>query len=254
LAPTSIPEVKKKKKPAKVMKDPAAPRRPMTPFLVFAKEERRKVLGEMGNIAMGEVSKEIGKRWGVLAKNEKERYEAAYLEDKARYGEEMKSYQPSQQFLDMRARQESMNKMKGGDGDRTDGESMVNYFTFLMSNWSRISAETPGLGGKEVQEMAWVQWSRGQTVGGGMKKPKKEKRMVDPAAPKKPPTAFFLFQKKMRSGGLAMSGKTLGDMWNKMDEEGKNVYKKDEVEMRKVYLGKMAEYKKGKEEGEKENI
>ena len=78
--------------------------------------------------------------------------------------------------------------------------------------------------------------------------------MVDPAAPKKPPTAFFLFQKKMRCGGSAMSGKTLGEMWNKMNEEEKSEYKAEEKEMKKVYLGKMAEYKEGKKEGGKEDI
>ena len=79
---------------------------------------------------------------------------------------------------------------------------------------------------------------------------KKIKKAVDPAAPKKPLAAFFLFQKKMRKGGLVITGKAMADMWNNMDMEGKQVYKEEEGELKKVYMEEINELKKNKEGGD----
>ena len=56
------------------------------------------------------------------------------------------------------------------------------------------------------------------------------------AAPKKPLAAFFLFQKKMKIGGLAMNGKALPEMWNNMKEEGEKMYKEEEADEKKKYI------------------
>ena len=117
----------------------------------------------------------------------------------------------------------------------------------ILSSWRKVSAENPNLGSKEVQEMIWLQWSRGEV---GSKKMKKIKKVVDPAAPKKPLTAFFLFQKKMRKGGLVITGKAMADMWNNMNMEGKEVYKKEEEELRIQHLEEVKEFMKNKEVGD----
>jgi len=227
----------KPKKQLKKLKDPEAPRRPLSPYMLFVRDERAKVVAEMGSmVAIGEVGKEMGKRWGLMGQLEKSKYVEAYNEDKARYEEEMKTYQPSKQFLDMKVKHDMA--MQGGDKSET---TMEKYFSFLESNWRKISSENPGLCAKEVQEIAWTQWSLGKMVEG--EKPKKVKKIVDPEAPKKPLTAFFLFQKKMRKGGLATNAKGLAEMWKNMEEEGKRTYKEEEVELRKRYLEEVVQYK-----------
>ena len=50
----------------KKQKDPLAPKKPIGPYLEFAKEERVKVLAELGSMTIGEVGKELGKRWKNL--------------------------------------------------------------------------------------------------------------------------------------------------------------------------------------------
>ena len=65
---------KPKKNSRKVLKDPEAPKRPLVPYLMFAREERRKVLAEMGNMVVGEVGKEMGRRWGLMDQQAKEKY------------------------------------------------------------------------------------------------------------------------------------------------------------------------------------
>ena len=49
---------KVRKTAPKALKDPAAPKRPLSPNLVFAGEERKRVVAEMGNMAVGDVGKE----------------------------------------------------------------------------------------------------------------------------------------------------------------------------------------------------
>merc|ERR1719228_2693168 len=149
----------------------------------------------------------------------------------------MRNYQPSQQFLDMKTKHDMLKK-------DTDG-GLEKYFTFLSSEWRRIKEDNPEFGVKEVQESAWMEWTKGKEV----LREKKVKKVVDPAAPKKPLTAFFLFQKKMRKGGLAMKSTALADMWKEMDDENKKLYKQEEMEMKKKYVEEVMKYKKGKEEG-----
>ena len=49
----------KRKMTKKMLKDPAAPKRPMSSFFLFGKEERPRVMAELGNISVGEVGKEL---------------------------------------------------------------------------------------------------------------------------------------------------------------------------------------------------
>ena len=227
------------KKQFKKLKDPEAPRRPLSPFMLFVREERAKVVMDMGNSkAIGDVGKELGRRWGLIDQEGKKKYEEAFREDKARYEEEMKTYQPSNEFLERKAKHDMV--LKGGN--KESDTDMEKYFFFLQSNWRKISSENPGLNSKEVQEIAWTQWSQGYKILGV--KSKKVKRSVDPEAPRKPLTAFFLFQKKMRKGGLASNVKGLAEMWKNMEEGGRKSYKEEEMELKKKYLEEMLLYKK----------
>ena len=120
------PEAAKPKKKLKKLKDPEAPMRPLSPYMLFVKEERPKVVAEMGStVAIGEVGKEMGRRWGLMDQEEKKKFEDAYKEDKARYDEEMKTYQPSQQFLDKKVKHDDMKAEV----------AMGKYFAYLQSTW-----------------------------------------------------------------------------------------------------------------------
>ena len=63
------------------------------------------------------------------------------MEAKVRYEEDMKNYQPSQQFLEKKAEQAS--------------EGMTEYFSFLKKNWTTVVVEHKVMEEKEVQEMVW---------------------------------------------------------------------------------------------------
>ena len=124
------------KKTVKALKDPSAPKRPMSSFLLFSSEERPKLMAELGNIPNGEVGKELGRRWAVLDKNSKGRYETAYLEVKNRYEHEKENYQPSKEFLEKKAELGRKENKVGGS------ENMAEYFSFLEDNWRKVGEET----------------------------------------------------------------------------------------------------------------
>ena len=199
------PKTMKPKKQLKKLKDPEAPRRPLSPYMLFVTEERTKVVADMGSmVAIGEVGKEMGRRWGLMDQQEKLKYEDAYKKDKARYEEEMKTYQPSQQFLDRKVRHDDMKAEI----------AMGTYFAYLQSNWRKIVSENPGLSAKEVQEITWTQWSKDKMVGGGVKL---KVKIVGPDAPMK------LFTEEVEEEGLAANAKGLAEMWKNMEEEGKRL-------------------------------
>ena len=88
--PQSAPSAQLKKR-----KDPKSPKLPLTSYMEFAKVERQKVLADLGSIPLGEVGKELGRRWRELCKEEKETFEIKSKENRANYVKEKKRFAES---------------------------------------------------------------------------------------------------------------------------------------------------------------
>jgi len=209
-------EMKKAPK-MKFIKDPSAPKRPQTSFLLFSGEERPKVKEELGNISVGEVAKELGRRWAEMDKTQKEKYEVASAEAKAKYLVDKENYQPSQLFLEKKAEQVKKQEKKVVGGE------MGKYFNFVEKNWMKVAEENKEMKANEVQEMIWKTWNKDNMVDAA-----KQKKVRDPAEPKKPLSAFSLFQKHMKMElvkkgvTLTSSSKEFKDMmserWSSLEE------------------------------------
>ena len=76
----------------KARKDPLAPKHPLSSYLEFAVSERPQVLADLGSLSIGEVGKELGRRWKNLAADEKEKYEDKSKENRERFCKEMEEY------------------------------------------------------------------------------------------------------------------------------------------------------------------
>jgi hypothetical protein len=63
----------------KPMKDPNAPKKPLSAYFLFSQEERLKVKEENPDFSITEVAKELGKRWANLDPNLKQNYEQRYV-------------------------------------------------------------------------------------------------------------------------------------------------------------------------------
>ncbi|XP_064482042.1 high mobility group protein B1-like [Ornithodoros turicata] len=81
-----------KGKKRKRTKDPNAPKRPLSAFFWFCNDERPKVREENPDNSVGEVAKELGRRWNDVSDDTKSKYEALAAKDKARYEKELKAY------------------------------------------------------------------------------------------------------------------------------------------------------------------
>ena len=77
----------------KVVKDPNAPKKAISAYLYFNAENRDKVKKKNPDIKPKDIMKELGKMWKALSEKEKVKYNKMADEDKARYDNEMKTYQ-----------------------------------------------------------------------------------------------------------------------------------------------------------------
>jgi hypothetical protein len=73
----------------------------------------------------------------MLDQQSKERYETVYQKDKDRYRVEMKNYQPSQQFLELKA------KRLKEQADKMTVTGVDKYFPAIPSSWGKDSEENP---------------------------------------------------------------------------------------------------------------
>jgi len=80
----------KRGKKGKATKDPNAPKRSLSAFFCFCNEERAKVKAKYPSYTVGDVAKELGKRWEVCPN--KPKFEEIAAKDKQRYEREMAAY------------------------------------------------------------------------------------------------------------------------------------------------------------------
>ncbi|XP_052796676.1 high mobility group protein B2-like [Mya arenaria] len=71
-------------------KDPNAPKRALSAFFLFCAEERPKVRAVSPELSVGDVAKELGKRWEGVT--DRSKFDKLALVEKARYEKEMAIY------------------------------------------------------------------------------------------------------------------------------------------------------------------
>lgn len=88
----SPPEGTKSGKRKRGKKDPNAPKRALSAFFWFCNDERPKVRAIGPNLPVGDVAKELGKRWALVEPDAKKRYEQLAAKDKERYQQAIQIY------------------------------------------------------------------------------------------------------------------------------------------------------------------
>jgi len=76
----------------KQTKDPNAPKRSLSAFFWFCNDERGHVKEQHPEYTLGDIAKELGKRWGEVDEATKANYAAMAEKDKARYERDMNAY------------------------------------------------------------------------------------------------------------------------------------------------------------------
>lgn len=174
-------EAKKKKKVTK-LKDPLAPKKPKSAFMLFSDDMRPTIKEELGNLPVPEMGKELGRRWSEVQEDVKAKYIEVNAALKVEYEKELANYTPSKDFLELKKVHE-----------KTMNVGVQDYFNFVDQNWQKIRG---GTSGKEIQDQLWEMWSMSSSK--KVKGTIKTKKVKDPNTPKRPPSAYLMFLAKMR--------------------------------------------------------
>lgn len=78
-------------------KDPNAPKRAISGYACFVREERPKLTAEQPGLAFGDGGKILGQRWKELSEEQKAPYMRMAEEDKLRHAKEMEAYASANQ-------------------------------------------------------------------------------------------------------------------------------------------------------------
>jgi len=251
------------KKLSKKLKDSQAPKRPITSFIAFSISERPKIVADLGPTrSLAEIGKELGRRWAELDFESKAEYERASKASKEKFEEEMKNYRPSEEFLRKKAELEA----KSGEVTSVSLYSPSKYFTFIFNTWREIHLSQPNLSAKDIQDQVWQRWisagnvqetETGDKSGPESKRRFKPKSKKDPMAPKKPMSAYFLYNESMRTELVSnmpeLSHKEvmaeLGRRWTALDDAGRAPFIELAQQRKAEYLVALEKYKHGQQDG-----
>jgi len=73
-------------------KDPNAPKRPKTGFLIFCDEFRGQIKDTQPGLQMCDIMKELGKLWKSYSEEQKEVYNLQYREARSEYDDQLEEY------------------------------------------------------------------------------------------------------------------------------------------------------------------
>jgi len=134
------PQAKLNQKP---MKDPNAPKKPLSAYFLFSQEERLKVKDENPDYSITEVAKELGRRWASLGPAVKQQYEQRYQDARKVYDQEMSHYKPQKKKKDPNAPKQPLSA----------------YFIFSTEERLKVKDENPNYSICEVAKELGRRWA-----------------------------------------------------------------------------------------------
>ena len=137
---TNATVVKPNQKP---MKDPNAPKKPLSAYFLFSQEERLKVKNENPDFSITEVAKELGRRWATLEPSLKSSYENRYQDARKIYDSEMSHFKPQKKKKDPNAPKQPLSA----------------YFIFSTEERLRVKDENPSYSICEVAKELGRRWA-----------------------------------------------------------------------------------------------
>ncbi|KAK2142646.1 hypothetical protein LSH36_930g00157, partial [Paralvinella palmiformis] len=197
-------------------RDPNAPKRSLSAFFFFNKEERDKIKESSPKLSLGEMAKELGRRWQKCMN--KDKFEALAKSDKRATKMGIKDGKPrgrmtSYAFFIQSSREEQRK--------RNPNEKVVftEFSKLCAEKWKGMDSEDK----KRYNDMAAKDKVRHEEEMSNFTPEKGEKRKRDPNAPKRSLSAFFFFNKEERDKikesspqlSLGEMAKELGRRWQK---------------------------------------
>jgi hypothetical protein len=120
-------------------KDPNAPKKWKTGYILFCVDQRDKLKKENEGLSATEVTSRLGALWKNLSDKEKSKYEESSKKDKNRYENEMQSYNP--QVEGTTSKKRAPNGSKG---------AMSSYMHYCQDNREMVKSKNSQMNGKQV--------------------------------------------------------------------------------------------------------
>jgi len=134
------PAVKPNSKP---VKDPNAPKKPLSAYFLFSQDERLKVKAEYTDYSITDVAKELGRRWATIDPGLKQQYEQRYQAARKVFDQEMSAYKPQKKKKDPNAPKQPLSA----------------YFIFSTEERLKVKAENQNYSICEVAKELGRRWA-----------------------------------------------------------------------------------------------
>lgn len=135
----------------KKKKDPNAPKRWRTSYILFCGDHREKVKKENPDLNNLEITSKLGELWKGVSDKEKKKYEDLAAKDKARYNKDMESYTPPS---DAEVEEKPKKSKKDREGPK---HTTTSYMFFCKDVREQVEKET-GKKGKEAMAELGRRW------------------------------------------------------------------------------------------------
>jgi len=137
---TNSSNIKPNQKP---MKDPNAPKKPLSAYFLFSQDERLKVKAEFADYSITDVAKELGRRWATIDPVLKQQYEQRYQSARKVFDQEMSAYKPHKKKKDPNAPKQPLSA----------------YFIFSTEERLKVKNENPNFSICEVAKELGRRWA-----------------------------------------------------------------------------------------------
>jgi hypothetical protein len=124
-------------------KDPNAPVRPRTSYILFCSEQRPVLKEANPTLSATEITSELGRQWKALAPANRVKYDKSAAEDKERYNAEMKNYIPPEGIVVSK-------RAKKPKDPNAPKRALSAYMFFCNDRRAQVKEENPSMNGPQV--------------------------------------------------------------------------------------------------------
>jgi hypothetical protein len=238
-------DMKDNKVKSKRRKDPNAPKKNLSSYLLYQNHLRQTSLAKKNPISFGDIAKHASKSFKKLSSEERSYWDQKALDDKNRYDKEMKEYKPPLGFDQKGFTVESVDSIKSND-DSQDRKT----------NSTEAAGKACAADIKSVEPNAKPDVGTDRVKVLPKKKKRKKKLPRDEDLPKRSAGAYVFFTNEFRpiiwkenpDLKFVDIGRILGEKWRALTPKEKEPYEAKATVDKARYQKEMQAYKKRKGE------
>lgn len=158
----------KKDRPKRAKKDPSAPKRPRSAYILFCTEHRPIMKEENPSLKPSELMRRLGEKWKTMSEEDKQPYGHKARDDKERFDSQMKNYTPSDEYKKVspvpkpkKAKAQSKKPAKKGKKKKDPNEpkrAKSAYIFFGEDKREEVKRTNPAAKSPEIMKIIGALW------------------------------------------------------------------------------------------------